>query len=608
MYAFLTPGAAYTKMVPYAVEEFHADQGQKCECNQAGEGNPMPVRAPERAAAAPGGALLRANPLGGMCALLAIFLLCLLAPLTALSEDATPEPVYPEALQVSASIEPNLMVAPEIVHLTITLTNSGDSPIADVRILRPNGSLVESVGTLGPGESRAHEERLSLSLEQFLGGGVTYLVRCTLNPGTVNEIGGRMTVQAPLERIEAKPSVEFSRSVSSEYVQAGEQVSLTYRVVNTGNVPLTDIVVSDPLTGDVGGLAELAPGQKHTFTTRVAVASDAESLPTLTCYSKANPEVPIVRDLGETHIHVTDQRLEAVLSADQAAVRSGESVTLRMTLFNASDIACERLRVTDQNGAELDSPLFSLKPGERYEVTQSVQMRETTTFLMTVSGRTEGGSAISARSNPLTVAVQAAANRARVALSAQVNPNTPVPAGTVRFTLRLNNTGEDALRRVKLSEQSRGAIRTLWVVPPGETLVEQDYPLGGKPFVFLAEMTDEKGGRLTVLSAPIAVEAAAQPQSANPAPTPLAMLAGTSYRLSGGVSTFLMMMIGAASVLAVLIAIIAVNSARRRKKIEKQRRIHIKRIRRSMQGAKGDLTQETRPVPVIRRDGPDPGA
>jgi uncharacterized repeat protein (TIGR01451 family) len=570
----------------------------------------MPVTAPERAEAAPGGALWAATPRGPKRALPAflLFLILLVAPLAALSEGATPEPVYPESLQVAASIEPNLMVAPEIVHLTITLTNAGDSPIADIRILRPNGSLVENIGTLGPGESRAHEEQLQLSLEQFRDGGATYLVHCTLNPGTVNETGGRMTVKAPLERIEAMPDVEFSRSVSSEYVQAGEQVSLTYRVMNTGNVPLIDIVVSDPLTGDVGGLAELGPGQKHTFTTRVTVTSDAESLPTLICYSKADPEVPIERDLGATRIRVTDQRLEAVLSADQAAVRSGESVTLRLTLFNASDIACERLRVTDQNGGELDSPPFSLKPGERYELTQSVQMRETTTFLLTVSGRTEGGSAISARSNPLTVAVQAADNRARVALSAQVNPNTPVPPGTVRFSIRLNNTGEDALHCVKLSEQSRGAIRTLWVVPPGETVIEQDYPIGGKPFVFLAEMADEKGGRLTVLSAPIAVEAAAQPQSASAAPTPLPTLAGPSYRLSGGVSTFLKMMIGAVSVLAILIAIIAVNGVRKRKRIEKQRRIHIKRIRRSMKSAQGDVSQETRHVPVVRRDGPDSGA
>jgi hypothetical protein len=286
-------------------------------------------------------------------------------------------------------------------------------------------------------------------------------------------------------------------------------VALTYRVVNAGNVPLTDLVVSDPLTGDVGALSELAPGQKHTFTTRVSIDRDSESLPSLTCFSKADPEEPIVRELGATRIQVTDQRLEAVLTADSAAVRSGESVTLRLSLYNASDFACEKLQVVDQNGAELDSPPFSLKPGERYELTQPMQMRETTTILLTVSGRTEGGSAISARSNPLTVAVQTSEARARIALSAQVNPNTPVAAGTVRFTLHLNNTGEEELRGVRLSEQSRGDIRTLWVVPPGETLIEADYPIGGRPFVFLAEMTDDKGGRLTVLSNPVTVEAAA---------------------------------------------------------------------------------------------------
>lgn len=545
--------------------------------------------------------------------LLAALFLCAAVALPAAASAPTqnptvsPEPIYPETLAVNASIEPNLMVAPEPVHLTVTLTNMGDARITDLRLLRPNGEVVADIGTLEPGVSQAFEENVTLSLDQFRAGGVTYLVRCTLNPGTPDEIGGRMTVTAPLERIPAQPAVEFSRSVSSEYVQAGEQVALTYRVVNIGNVPLTDLVVSDPLIGDVGTLAELAPGLKHTFTTRVAVSADADSLPSLTCYSKADPEEPIVKELGSTSIQVTDQRMEAVLSADSAAVRSGESVTLKLSLYNASDFACEKLRVYDQTGAELDSPPFSLKPGEHYELTQPVAMRKTTTFLLTVSGRTEGGSAISARSNALTVAVQASENRARISLTAQVNPNTPVSAGRVRFTLHLNNTGEEALRNVKLSEQSRGAIRTLWVVPPGETLIEQDYLISEKPFVFLAEMVDDKGGRLTVLSSPVSVEAAAQPVNANPTPTPLPALEGTSYRMAGRLSTFLMMMIGVVTMLGVLVAIIVVGSVRRRRKIEKQRRIHIKRIRRSMREPKAEVTQDTKSMPALRRSAPDSG-
>ena len=521
------------------------------------------------------------------------------------SVTAPPEPVYPEALQVAASLEPDLMVAPEEAHVTVTLTNTGDTSIDNLRLLRPSGLLVENVGALEPGASHAFEENVDLTLDQFRAGGVTYLVRCTLNPGTPGEVEGRMTVTAPLQRIPAEPEVEFSRSVSSEYVQAGEQVALTYRVANTGNVPLTELVVSDPLVGDVGALDELTPGQKHTFTARVPVDQDAESMPSLTCFSKASPENPIVRDLGATKIHVTDQRLEAALSADFAAVRAGGTVTLKLDLNNASDIALEKLHVYDQTGQELDNPPFSLKPGERYELTQPAPMKNTTTFMLTVSGYTEGGSAISARSNALTVAVQASAARARISLAAQVNPNTPVAAGTVKFSLRLTNTGEDALRGVELSERSRGPARTLWVVPPGGTVIEQDYPIGGRPFVFLAEMTDDRGGRLTVLSSPVAVEAAAQPVAPGSAPTPLPRLTGASYQMPTGPSTFFMMMTGVSIVLAVLITMIAVSGVRKRRKIEKQRRIHIKRLRRSMREPKPKVTQETRSMPAVKRAAPE---
>jgi uncharacterized repeat protein (TIGR01451 family) len=518
----------------------------------------------------------------------------------------SPEPIFPEALEVSAIIEPGRMVEPETAHLTISMTNAGDAPIADVRLLRASGAVVKQIGTLGPGASYAFEEDIALSMDQFQAGGVIYLVRCTLNPGTGREIGGRMTVHVPLERIPAQPSVEFSRSVSSEYVQAGEQVALTYRIVNTGNVTLTDLVVSDPVAGDVGTLRELAPGRKHTFTARVSIWADSSSLPSLTCFSKADPDQPIVRDLGATHIEVTNQRLEAVLTADFAAIKSGEFVTLKLTLHNASDIACEKLRIYDQSGAELDTPPISLKPDERYELTYPLALRETTTLLLTVSGKTEGGSVISTRSNALTVAVRPSEGRAHIQLAAQINPNTPAGPGKVRFTLRLTNTGEEVLRGVSVSEQSRGPIRTLWVVPPGETLIEQEYPISARPYVFLAEMDDVSGGHLTVLSPAITIEAAAQPVAQQPTPTPLPALSGDSYRLADEPTTYLAMMVGAATVLITLILIFAVIAVRRRRKIEKQRRIHIKRIRRSMRKPKDGLSQDTRPMPAVGRDADRP--
>ena len=52
---------------------------------------------------------------------------------------------------------------------------------------------------------------------------------------------------------------------------------------------------------------------------------------------------------------------------------------------------------------------------------------------------------------------------------------------------------------------------------------------------------------------------------------------------------------------------IVVGSVRRRRKIEKQRRIHIKRIRRSMREPKAEVTQDTKSMPALRRSAPDSG-
>jgi len=44
---------------------------------------------------------------------------------------------------------------------------------------------------------------------------------------------------------------------------------------------------------------------------------------------------------------------------------------------------------------------------------------------------------------------------------------------------------------------------------------------------------------------------------------------------------------------------------RKRRKIEKQRRIHIKRLRRSMREPKPKVTQETRSMPAVKRAAPE---
>ena len=79
---------------------------------------------------------------------------------------------------------------------------------------------------------------------------------------------------------EPKPGIKVKKTVTSKpangsYYKKGETVEYKIVVTNTGNSELTDVVVTDELTGDEWTLDTLAIGASETFTTKHKV-TDAD--------------------------------------------------------------------------------------------------------------------------------------------------------------------------------------------------------------------------------------------------------------------------------------------------------------------------------------------
>ena len=67
--------------------------------------------------------------------------------------------------------------------------------------------------------------------------------------------------------VDRRPSLNIAKdaTVPDGTADAGELISYTITVANTGNVTLTNVTVVDPLTGENDLLASLAPGASHVF-------------------------------------------------------------------------------------------------------------------------------------------------------------------------------------------------------------------------------------------------------------------------------------------------------------------------------------------------------
>lgn len=96
--------------------------------------------------------------------------------------------------------------------------------------------------------------------------------------------------------------------------QAGDTVTYTFLVTNTGNVPLTGVAVSDPLASSVGPIGNLAVGASTTVTgTHLVTAAEAAagSLTNTATVTGAPPTGPTV-SATDSHTITTEVEVECI--------------------------------------------------------------------------------------------------------------------------------------------------------------------------------------------------------------------------------------------------------------------------------------------------------
>ena len=84
----------------------------------------------------------------------------------------------------------------------------------------------------------------------------------------------------------------MSEGADSQQALVGDTVTFTIYVENTGDVTLTNVVVSDPLVPDCDTtIASLAAGANTTYTCTVTAAADFTNVATVTGTPPVGPDV-----------------------------------------------------------------------------------------------------------------------------------------------------------------------------------------------------------------------------------------------------------------------------------------------------------------------------
>ena len=163
----------------------------------------------------------------------------------------------------------------EKITWKVTVTNDGNVTIKNITVTDELTGDEWTVEALKPGASKSFTAEYTVTAEDMEAGSVTNTATATgedpdgdepgSDPGTdeqkTQEPGGHVTIK----------KVATSKPKNGKAYDKGEVITWKITVKNDGNVEVTDITVTDKLTGDKWTIDSLQPGESKEFTAKYTV-------------------------------------------------------------------------------------------------------------------------------------------------------------------------------------------------------------------------------------------------------------------------------------------------------------------------------------------------
>ena len=348
------------------------------------------------------------------------------------------------------------------------------------------------------------------------------------------------------------PSVSIDKNVDltsiSTPVAAGDVLTYSFEITNTGNMVLTDINVSDPLLGgSVTGspIGSLDPGQSTTLTqTYTLTASDVSSgevnnTASVTATHSLNGGTPqTVGDTDSVNVDFGDITLVKTVNTSglSTPAQPGDVLTYSFTITNQADVTLTNVTVTDPlPGLNLTGgPISSLAPGASnntaYSATYTLTQTDIDRGYVENSATTSGQWGVDGSGNPVFVTDTSgtnAGNDTPTRVNNLQNPDItliktadtsdfsdPVLVGEdIVYSFEIENTGNTTLSNVTITDPLTGLILNGVPIPtmaPGDVntvtytglyeIVQQDIDNGKVVNQATVEgtYTDQNGSSQTV--------------------------------------------------------------------------------------------------------------
>ncbi|NJN92670.1 MAG: DUF11 domain-containing protein [Anaerolineales bacterium] len=428
--------------------------------------------------------------------------------------------VITPALTISKTPDSQLAQSGDVVTFTITVTNSGDITLTNVTVTDALASNCDqSLGDMAVGASDNYTCTLTVTTD--LTNTATVVGTPPAGPNATASDDAFVNVISPTLQISKTPDVQFALS--------GDPVTFTISVVNTGDVTLTNVTVTDALASDCDeSLGDMAVGASNNYTCALTVTTDLTNTAIVTGTPPLGPDISASDD---AFVDVISPSIQISKSAISSTIQRGDPVTFTITITNTGDAALSNVQVSDgQTPACSQSSLGLLASGAITSYTCS-QANITTSFTNTaiVTGTPPAGPVVTDTAEAPILVVGPNLEISKLPVYQDIVSGT-----AVTFTIILTNSGDITLTTVTLDDVSQPACSPTYNnMPPGDV---QSYncPVGAVTSdltnTVIATATPEAGR-------PVVVSATAVVNVAEPGLS-LAKTPDSQYVLSGGTAVF----------------------------------------------------------------------
>jgi hypothetical protein len=185
-------------------------------------------------------------------------------------------------ITIKKTANPAVVYPRDLITYTYTVSNTGDATLSDVRVSDDKCdpvTPVEGDNELGPGEHCIFCCLANLDED-------------TTNTATAtgsHSLDGVVTDTHTISVDVINPRLAMHKTAGSTTIDAGDTVTYTYTVTNTGDDPLSSVSVSDDkcfsVTLEAGGdpgSHELNPGEVWTYTCSTILSVDTTNIATVT--------------------------------------------------------------------------------------------------------------------------------------------------------------------------------------------------------------------------------------------------------------------------------------------------------------------------------------